>query len=67
MGDAEPRIALVVAVAENGVIGRDGKLPWHISSDLKFFRRITMNKPVVRLREGTILSSRGMQDFVQRA
>jgi len=42
-----PLIAFVVAVAENGVIGKDGKLPWHISSDLKFFRRITMNKPVV--------------------
>lgn len=47
MTSPEPRIAFVVAVAENGVIGKDGKLPWHISSDLKFFRRITMNKPVV--------------------
>jgi dihydrofolate reductase len=30
-------IALIVARAENGVIGVDGKLPWHISEDLKFF------------------------------
>lgn len=42
-----PRIALVVAVAENGVIGRNGDLPWRIPSDLKTFRRLTMGKPVV--------------------
>lgn len=42
-----PRIALVVAVAENGVIGKDGELPWRIPSDLKFFRQVTMGKPVV--------------------
>lgn len=42
-----PAIALVVAVAENGVIGKDGGLPWHISSDLKYFRAVTMGKPVV--------------------
>lgn len=41
------RIAFVVAVAENGVIGKDGDLPWHLPSDLKFFRAVTMNKPVV--------------------
>ena len=40
-------IALVVAVAENGVIGRDGGLPWRLSSDLKLFRRLTMGKPIV--------------------
>lgn len=41
------RISLVVAVAENGVIGANGSLPWRMSSDLKTFRRITMGKPVV--------------------
>lgn len=41
------KVAFVVAVAENGVIGKDGKLPWHISSDLKFFRAVTMNKPII--------------------
>ncbi len=40
-------IVLVVAVAENGVIGRNNQLPWRIRSDLKYFRAITMNKPVV--------------------
>lgn len=40
-------ISFVVAVSRNGVIGREGGLPWHISSDLKRFREITMGKPVV--------------------
>ena len=40
-------VSLVVAVAENGVIGRDGKLPWRMPSDLKTFRRMTMGKPIV--------------------
>lgn len=41
------RITLIVAIAENGVIGRDGGLPWHISTDLKAFRRLTIGKPVI--------------------
>jgi dihydrofolate reductase len=36
-----------VAAARNGVIGREGKLPWRLSSDLKFFKTITMGKPLV--------------------
>src|SRR4051812_42510558 len=42
-----PRIAFVVAVARNGVIGRDGSLPWKISADLKKFKAVTTGKPVV--------------------
>lgn len=42
-----PRIVLVVAVAENGVIGRNGGLPWRIPGDLKHFKAVTMGKPVV--------------------
>jgi dihydrofolate reductase len=34
-------------VARNGVIGRDGTLPWRLSSDLKTFRRLTMGKPLI--------------------
>jgi dihydrofolate reductase len=37
----------IVAVAENLVIGKDGKLPWHYSSDLKFFKQTTLNNSVV--------------------
>ncbi len=40
-------ISLVVAVSRNGVIGKAGGLPWHISSDLKLFKAITLGKPVV--------------------
>ena len=40
-------VSLVVAAAENDVIGRDGGLPWHLSSDLKTFRRLTMGKPMI--------------------
>ncbi|MFM7084855.1 MAG: dihydrofolate reductase [Hyphomicrobium sp.] len=39
--------SLIVAVAKNGVIGRNGGLPWHMSSDLKKFRRLTMGKPII--------------------
>jgi dihydrofolate reductase len=41
------KISLVVAAAENGVIGRDGRLPWRIPSDLKTFRRLTLGKPII--------------------
>jgi dihydrofolate reductase len=40
-------ISLVVAMAENHVIGRDNDLPWKVSSDLKRFKALTMGKPVV--------------------
>lgn len=43
----QPRIALVVAAARNGVIGAAGRLPWRIADDLKWFKRVTMGKPVV--------------------
>jgi dihydrofolate reductase len=41
------RIALVAAVARNGVIGADGGLAWKISDDLKWFKAKTMNKPMI--------------------
>ena len=40
-------ISMVVAVARNNVIGRDGGLPWRLSSDLKRFKALTIGKPVV--------------------
>ncbi len=40
-------LVLVVAVAENGVIGRGGQLPWRIPGDLKHFKAVTMGKPVL--------------------
>ncbi len=41
------RISLVVAMAENRVIGVDGDLPWRLSSDMKYFKQVTMGKPIV--------------------
>jgi dihydrofolate reductase len=40
-------VAIYVAIAENGVIGREGGLPWRLSSDLKRFKADTMGKPIV--------------------
>jgi len=44
---SDPTITLIVAVADNGVIGRDNTLPWHLPDDLKRFKRLTMGKPIV--------------------
>jgi dihydrofolate reductase len=40
-------IVLVVAIADNGVIGKDGGIPWHISEDMKHFKALTTGKTVV--------------------
>ena len=42
-----PRLALIAAVAANGVIGRNGTLPWHLSADLKHFKTLTSGKRIV--------------------
>ena len=42
-----PLVEIVVARAANGVIGKDGKLPWHLPVDLKRFKRITMGAPMI--------------------
>ncbi len=44
---AGPRVYLVAAVAANGVIGSNGKLPWHLPEDLKHFKSLTLGHPVV--------------------
>ncbi len=41
------KLSLVVAMDQNRVIGINGGLPWHLSSDLKYFRDITMGKPII--------------------
>jgi dihydrofolate reductase len=48
-------IVLIVAIAENGVIGRGNGLPWRVKSDLQHFRALTMGKPVIMGRK-TFLS-----------
>ena len=44
---ARPAVALIVARADNGVIGRDGTLPWHIPADLRRFKALTMGTPMI--------------------
>ena len=41
------KLSLVVAVANNGVIGHQGDLPWRLSTDLKRFKAVTMDKPIL--------------------
>lgn len=43
----KPRISIIVAVARNGVIGRDNKLPWHLPADLRYFKSLTLGHHVV--------------------
>ncbi|MCB1623834.1 MAG: type 3 dihydrofolate reductase [Pseudomonadales bacterium] len=46
-GKSRPQIIVVVAAAENDVIGRDNALPWHLPDDLKHFKAVTLGKPVI--------------------
>lgn len=41
------KLSLIVAVADNNVIGKDNKMPWHISEDFKHFKEITAGKPCI--------------------
>lgn len=47
MGPETPVLSLVVAVADNAVIGRGGGLPWHLPADLRHFKVLTMGKPML--------------------
>lgn len=42
-----PDITLVIARAANGVIGADGRMPWHLPADLRRFKRLTMGRPMI--------------------
>jgi dihydrofolate reductase len=42
-----PEIVLIVARADNGVIGKDGKLPWHLPADLRHFKTLTLDAPMI--------------------
>lgn len=44
---SRPFLDIVVAMAENGIIGRDGDMPWHLSTDLKRFKALTLGRPMV--------------------
>jgi len=44
---SQPAISMIVARSRNHVIGRDNQMPWKISADLQFFKRVTMGHPVI--------------------
>jgi dihydrofolate reductase len=44
---AQPLVSLIVAMAQNGVIGRDNGLPWRLPQDLKRFKAFTLGKPIL--------------------
>jgi len=44
---SEPVVTFVLARADNGVIGVDGRLPWHLPADLRRFKALTMGRPMV--------------------
>lgn len=41
------KISIIVAASQNWVIGNKGTLPWHLSDDLKNFKQVTLNKPII--------------------
>jgi len=41
------KLSLIVAVSRNGVIGINNQLPWHLPEDLKYFKSVTMGKPMI--------------------
>lgn len=41
------KLALIVATDQQGLIGRDNDLPWQLSADLRYFRKVTMGKPII--------------------
>ena len=43
----QPTLCLIVAAAANGVIGRNGRMPWHLRAELRYFRQRTLGKPVI--------------------
>lgn len=47
MDGLQPAVSLIAALAENRVIGRDNRLPWHLPADLAHFKRLTLDKPIV--------------------
>ena len=47
MAQRKARVSLIVAMSRNGVIGLDGRLPWHIPAELKRFKELTIGHPIV--------------------
>ena len=57
-------VSIVVAAAENGVIGRGNQLPWRLPDDLKWFKSLTVGKPVVMGRRTFESMGRPLRDRI---
>lgn len=44
---SKPIVAIIVAMANNRVIGKDNKMPWHLPADLQHFKKVTLGKPII--------------------
>lgn len=53
-------ISAIVATSENGVIGKDGQIPWYLPVDLKFFKKMTMGHPIIMGRKSFISIGRAL-------
>jgi dihydrofolate reductase len=56
------KLSIVAALAENGVIGRGGTLPWHLPDDLRRFKLLTMGRPVLMGRRTFASIGRALPD-----
>jgi dihydrofolate reductase len=59
--DARPQIVLLVAIAENGVIGAGGAIPWRLKSDMRRLKALTLDKPVVMGRKTFVSIGKPLQ------
>jgi len=56
------KIVLVAAVGDNGVIGRQGALPWRLKSDMQHFKKLTIGKPVIMGRKTFLSIGKALKD-----
>jgi dihydrofolate reductase len=59
--DDRPQIVLIVAIAENGVIGAGGAIPWRLKSDMRRLKALTLDKPVVMGRKTFVSIGKPLQ------
>ena len=42
-------LSMIVATADNNIIGKDNDMPWHLPADLAYFKKVTLGKPIIKL------------------
>ncbi len=61
-----PPFSIVVAADEAGGIGKDGRLPWHLSGDMAFFKRLTMEPPAPSLRNAVVMGRKTWESISRK-